>query len=131
MKSRVLIFLAVLAAAVAASALRAADEAPPPGKQFLYVLKLVPRLHDDTAWTPADNAVIGRHFLHLKSAVERRQVVLAGRTDEPGDRTMGLVIFEAADIGAARAFMNSDPAVAEGIMTATLHPYAIALQRKQ
>jgi uncharacterized protein YciI len=107
-----------------------AKASAPAKPQFLYVLRLVPRLHDDKAWTPADEAVIGRHFNHLKAAAERGQVILAGRTQEAGDKTMGLVIFEAADEAAARAFMNSDPAVAEKIMTASLHPYAIAMRGK-
>ena len=70
------------------------------------------------------------HFAHLKAATAERKVILAGRTLEPGDKTFGLVIFEAADESAARKFMNRDPAVAEKIMTAELHPYAVALQRK-
>ena len=98
--------------------------------QFLYVLRLVPRLHDDKAWTDADNAIIGRHFAHLKSATERGWVILAGRTLESGDKTFGLVIFEAANANDARAFMNNDPSVAERIMTAELHPYAVALRAK-
>ena len=49
---------------------------------------------------------------------------------EPGEKTFGLVIFEAIDETAARAFMNSDPAVMEKIMTAELHPYMVALQLK-
>ena len=113
-------------------AAQAAEAAPAPKAvpQWLYVLKLVPRLHDDKAWTKADERVIGEHFRHLQGLVAKRTVILAGRTDEPGDRTMGLVIFEAADEAAARALMLSDPAVVGGIMTATLHPYAVALLRK-
>ena len=57
-------------------------------------------------------------------------MILAGRTDEPMDRRFGLVIFEAEGEEAAQAFMQSDPAVTGGVMTATLHPYSIALQRK-
>jgi uncharacterized protein YciI len=107
--------------------------APPPApkpKQFLYVLKLVPRLHDDKAWTDADKATGSQHFAHLTAATKAGQVILAGRTMEPGARTFGLVIFEAADETVARAFMNSDPAVVNQIMTAELHPYQVALQRK-
>lgn len=99
-------------------------------KQFMYVLRLVPRLHDDSAWTDADKAVTGRHFAHLTAATKAGQVILAGRTMEPGAKTFGVVIFEAADESAARSFMNSDPAIGEKIMTAELHPYAVALQRK-
>jgi uncharacterized protein YciI len=57
-------------------------------------------------------------------------VILAGRTSEPGDKTFGLVIFEAKDDAAAQHFMESDPSVVAGVMTATLHPYTVALQRK-
>ncbi|HET9694449.1 MAG TPA: YciI family protein [Steroidobacteraceae bacterium] len=102
-----------------------------PAQQFLYVLRLVPRLHDDAAWTEADNAAVARHFEHLKQATAAGKVILAGRTREPGDKTFGLVIFEAADEAEAQRFMAADPAVVAGVMTATLHPYAVALQRER
>jgi len=99
-------------------------------KTFLIVLRLPPRLHDEKAWTEADNAAVGAHFQRLKAATEARQVILAGRTHESGDKTMGLVVFTATDEAAAREFMNGDPCVAAGVMTATLHPYDLALLRK-
>jgi hypothetical protein len=34
-----------------------------------------------------------------------------------------------ANEAAARAFMAADPAIAEKIMTAELHPYRVAIQR--
>jgi uncharacterized protein len=87
-------------------------------------------LHDDKAWTDADKAVAGRHFANLTAATKAGQVILAGRTLEPGATTFGLVIFEATDETAAQTFMNGDPAVVDKIMTAELHPYQVALQRK-
>lgn len=101
-----------------------------PQKHFLIVLKLVPRLHDDQAWTKDDQALVSAHFRRLKTTLEAGQLVLAGRTEEPGDRTVGLVIFKAPDEAAAREFMLADPCVAAGVMTATLHPYGIALMQK-
>jgi uncharacterized protein YciI len=124
-----LLLLTPFALFAAESKSPATPPAPKP-KQFLYVLKLVPRLHDDKAWTDADKATASQHFAHLTAATKAGQVILAGRTMEPGARTFGLVIFEAADETAARAFMNSDPAVVNQIMTAELHPYQVALQRK-
>jgi uncharacterized protein YciI len=97
--------------------------------QFLYILRLVSRLRDETAWTDVDHAAIGRHFAYLQTAAGRGQVILAGRTAEPFDRTFGLVVFEAADEAAARAFLAGDPAVAGKIMTAELPPYRVAGQR--
>ncbi|MGH6631015.1 MAG: YciI family protein, partial [Burkholderiales bacterium] len=90
----------------------------------------VPRLRDEKAWTPADQAVVGRHLAHLQAASVAGKLVLAGRTQEPLNQTFGIAIFEAPDDAAARAFMQSDPAVSESIMTAELHPYRIAAQRQ-
>lgn len=105
-----------------------ASDAKP--KQFIYVLRLVPRLHDDSAWTKEDEMAISRHLTRFKHAIEKGELILAGRTKEPGAKTFGIAIFEAADEAAARAFMESDPAVVAGLMTAELHPFAVALQRK-
>ena len=109
-------------------AAEAGAAARPP--QFVYVLRLPPRLHQQAAWTPDDQRAVSAHFEHLKQATAAGQVILAGRTGEPLDQTFGLVIFEAADEAAARRFMQADPAVAAGVMSATLHPYAVALMRR-
>ena len=99
-------------------------------KQFIYVLRLVPRLHADSAWTKEDSAALERHFTRFQDAGKSGQLILAGRTSESGDKTFGIAIFEAPDEDAARKFMQEDPAVAGGLMTAELHPFAVALQRK-
>jgi uncharacterized protein YciI len=99
-------------------------------KQFIYVLHLVPRLHDDKAWTADDKAAVDRHLANFKAAVQSGELILAGRTRETGDKTFGIAVFEAVDEAAARKFMEADPAVAAGVMTAELHPFAVVLQRK-
>lgn len=103
---------------------------PEKPKQFIYVLRLVPRLHSDSAWTKEDQEALGRHFARFKKAIETGELILAGRTMEPGDKTFGIAIFHAPDEKAARSFMESDPAVVSGLMTAELHPFAVALERK-
>jgi uncharacterized protein YciI len=99
-------------------------------KQFIYVLRLVPRLYSDSAWTQEDKMALSRHFTRFKHAIETGELILAGRTSEPGDKTFGIAIFEANNEAAARKFMESDPAVVAGLMTAELHPFSVALQRK-
>lgn len=99
-------------------------------KQFIYVLRLVPRLYADSAWTREDNMAISRHFVRFQHAVETGELILTGRTSEPGDKTFGIAIFQAKDEESARKFMESDPAVVAGLMTAELHPFAVALERK-
>ena len=125
-------FLALLGAVLVACGFAArAQSAAPARPQFLCLLRLPARLHDRNAWTDKDNAAVSAHFARLARGAEAGQVVLAGRTSEPLDQSFGIVIFEADNEEAARAFMNADPAVQAGVMTATLHPYSIALQRKQ
>ena len=99
-------------------------------KQFIYVLRLVPRLYSDANWTKEDETVLERHFARFQEATKSGQLILAGRTKEPGDKTFGIAIFEAADEAAARTFMENDPCVAAGLMTSQLHPFAVALERK-
>lgn len=98
-------------------------------KQFVYVLELVPRLHDDNNWSQTDKDIVDRHFIRLKKYTEEKKVMLAGRTTNKSSESFGLVIFEAASEEEAIEFMDGDPAVLEGIMTAKLYPYRVALIR--
>jgi len=97
--------------------------------QFIYLVHLAPRLHEEKGWTPQDREVAMRHFERLKVAGAHGPVIMAGRTEESADKTFEIVIFEAPDAIAARAFMESDPGVKAGIMIAELHPYLVAVER--
>jgi uncharacterized protein YciI len=131
MKNRCwLLFIFVVCILAIGQSLNAQESKAGKPKQFIYVLRLVPRLYSDSAWTNEDSAVLKRHFVRFQRAAKSGQLILAGRTSEPGDKTFGIAIFEAADEEAAKKFMQEDPAVAGGLMTADLHPFAVALQRK-
>src|SRR5438552_16362158 len=56
-------------------------------KQFIYVLHLAPRRYDDKAWTAEDKAAVDRHSVRSREATKSGQIILAGRTREPGDKT--------------------------------------------
>jgi uncharacterized protein YciI len=124
---RFIIPLACICIMVQSSAAQTPEAKP---KQFIYVLRLVPRLYSDAAWTQEDKMALDRHFARFQHAIETGELILAGRTREPGDKTFGIAIFEANDETGARKFMESDPAVVAGLMTAELHPFSVALQRK-
>ena len=98
-------------------------------KQYIYVLKLIPTLLDERNWTAKEEDIVGRHFRKLQDLLAEGKLILAGKTDGLDERTFGIVIFEADSEEEARTIMNSDPAVAEGIMTAELFPYTVALLR--
>jgi uncharacterized protein YciI len=119
---------AVPAADSAEAAAQPAAEATKP-QQFVAVLRLVPRLHVQSAWTLADEQAVGRHFRRLQEGAAAGNVILAGRTQEPLEETFGLIVFEAADPAAARTWAEADPAVAAGVMTVEVHPYQVAIER--
>ena len=81
-----LLFVAsfLLGTALLSSSIRASESTPAPEpKTFVYVLRLIPRLHDDKAWTEKDVAIVQRHASHLTAETKARRVILAGRTTEP------------------------------------------------
>jgi uncharacterized protein YciI len=126
------VFLATpLAQAQTTNTVAPSPHAPAKAQQYLYMLRVAPQLHDESKWTDKHKTAAVKHFERLKKAAADGKVVLAGRTTEAMDKTFGLVIFEADSEADARKFMEADPAVVAGVMTATLHPYSVALQRKQ
>ena len=99
-------------------------------KQFVYVLKLIPRLLDEKNWTAQDNAIVGRHFRRLQQLHKAGKVMLAGRTlNESDPSQFGVVILEVSGEEEARKIMEEDDAVKEKIMTAQLFPFSVALIR--
>ena len=99
-------------------------------KQFIYILKLRPDLLITDNWTEVENQVVQEHFNRLEKDTMRNKVILAGRTltgENPDG--FGVVIFEDYSIEDARVYMNADPSVKSGIMTAELFPYRVALMR--
>lgn len=94
---------------------------------YIYVLRLVKRLYDDDAWTEKDKIIVNDHFIRLKQDHEKGIVKLAGRTERTDDDGFGIVIFEAPDDMAADGYMNDDPAVRHGLMTAKVRRFRPAI----
>lgn len=98
-------------------------------QQFIYVLKLIPRLLDTTAWTQEEDQIINNHFQYLQQLSREGKVVLAGRTLIMDETTFGLVILEVDSEEEGRSIMENDPAVQHQLMTASFYPYRIAIMR--
>jgi len=95
--------------------------------EFLYVLRVTrPAMLTDGP-TAAEAAVVGRHFEYLSELTLQGIVLMAGRTLTTDESTRGYVVLRAPDEKVARSLMAGDPAVAEGVMTAELFPYKVAL----
>jgi len=95
--------------------------------QFLYRIQPT-RLEMLTEGpTEREASIVNEHFEYLQKLVAEGVVFMAGRTQNIGERTFGIVVFEAATESAAVALMQNDPVVKLGVMKAELFPYRIAL----
>ena len=74
--------------------------------------------------TDEEEAAMQAHFAYLKQATAAGTVLLAGPCL---DETFGLVVFQAEDDQAARAFMYNDPSVQANVMMAELHPFRLSM----
>jgi uncharacterized protein len=97
-------------------------------QEFLYKLQLVRGDMLRTGPTAAEQAVVAEHFAYLQNLHAQGTIILVGRTLTTDENTMGLTIFRAESEDAARKIMNDDPAVKQGVMTATLYPFKVILQ---
>jgi len=95
-------------------------------QQWLYVLHPKRPEMLVSGPTPEEQATIGRHAEHVANLAANGVMLMVGRTQTTTPDTLGLAVFIAEDEGRARAIMESDPAVAGGVMTAELFPYRIA-----
>jgi uncharacterized protein YciI len=80
--------------------------------------------------TPEEDEIIDQHAAYFEALTQEGVVIQVGRTLNTDETSFGLTIFEAEDELAAREIMENDPAVKNGLMTATLYPYRVALSRK-
>jgi uncharacterized protein YciI len=95
--------------------------------EWLYILK-VTRLEMLTEGsTEEEDRIVGEHFQHLKRLLDEGITILMGRTANNDEDTMGLVVFRAENEAEARRIMERDPAISNGVMSATLYPYRVAL----
>ena len=98
-------------------------------EEYIYVLKLRPDLLNDDAWTDAEEKIVGAHFKRLEKDTENGKVILAGRTLTNTPDGFGIVIFKDKSWESAKEYMESDPAVKKGVMTATLFPFRTSLMK--
>jgi len=100
-------------------------------KQYLYTIKPTRMAMLTGGPTAAEESALSQHFSHLQELTEKGIVIMAGRTQTADPDTFGIVILKAGSEADAQSIMQSDPAVAHGVMHATLYPFRIAIKAQQ
>ncbi|WP_377890820.1 YciI family protein [Alkalihalobacillus sp. R86527] len=98
---------------------------------YLYKLKLIPELVDANNWTEKENKIVSEHFNALQALLKENTLIMAGRTMNDDESAFGVVVIQTNSEEEAAAIMKKDPAVREGIMTAELFPYRVALYNEE
>jgi uncharacterized protein len=96
---------------------------------FIYILRLQPQYRKAENWTDETNRIVGEHFNYLKNLNENGIALLVGKSDYDNDHpdNFGICIFYAENMDDARALMNNDPCIVNGVMYAELHPFRVVL----
>lgn len=95
--------------------------------QFLYRIRPVRVAMLAEGPTNQEVSIIGEHFTYLAKLVEDGIVLMAGRTLNTDAQSFGIVVFVSESEPEARALMDGDPAVRQGLMEAELFPFTVAL----
>ncbi len=94
--------------------------------EFIYFIEPV-RATFNEDYTEDEAKIVAQHFAYLQALLAGGRLILAGRTTE--ERPTGIVVFEAADLAAAREVYENDPAVKAGLFKGRVAPYRVALSR--
>ena len=96
-------------------------------KQYLY--RIQPKRSNMLAegLTPYESDTMAKHFVYLQQLTQQGILILAGRTLNTDEDTFGIAVIKAHSEEEARAIMDNDPAVSQGVMNARLFPYRVAL----
>lgn len=106
---------------------------PPP--LWLGTFRLRPDLRDPSHWSDAEHGAVSAHLKRLQQGAAEGRVLFAGRTDDRdgagwlAEATIGIAVFAAEGRAAAESYINDDPAVVAGVMTATVQSYRLAVSR--
>ncbi len=100
-----------------------ANPLQPPADVFMYTLHPTrPAMLTEGA-TDAEKALAAQHWIYSQELLAKKVIVFAGRTMDRTADSFASCVIRAASEAAARAIMESDPAVAGGVFRARLFPY--------
>ena len=77
--------------------------------------------------TAEESRHVGEHFEYCSNLVASGKMLLAGRTVGTLSETIGILILHAESDEEVALIVSSDPAVSNGVMTAEVQPFRLAL----
>lgn len=101
--------------------------------QFVYFMQAVDpaKAASRDNWTPRDAETFDLHWANLERLRDAGVLILAGRCQDADGSGPAMCILEVGSEEEARRIFDSEPFIARGFAKGTLHPYRVALSRKE
>lgn len=94
-------------------------------KLFVSHLLLKPAYQDPSTWDSSVQETFNLHSEFVNRAVRHGRVMLVGQTETVPQDNFGMLVFEAENQAEADEILNSDPAIARGIMVGKAFPFKL------
>ena len=114
-----------------AAGLAAQQAAPPVVRQFLVRIEPVRADFAMNNVTAEERPLLAAHAGYLKQLLAEGKLVTAGQAFPGGGPVFGIEILEAADLEAAKAILEGDPAVKGKVFRGEVFPYRTVFQREK
>jgi len=78
--------------------------------------------------TEEEDRIVGEHFAYLRRLRAEGKLLVAGPSQAGVGDTFGIAVIDTEDEAEARAVLEADPAIVNGVMTGELRPFRIAVR---
>jgi uncharacterized protein YciI len=101
--------------------------------QYMYVMHAVDssKAASQDGWTAEDHETFDLHWSRLERLKEEGTLLLAGRSQDADGAGPAIVIFEADSADDAQRIFEEEPFLTRNFARCTLHPFRVALSRKE
>lgn len=101
--------------------------------QFMYVMQAADpaRAQSRDAWTREDAETFDLHWANLERLRDAGILILAGRAQDADGSGPAICILEVDSDEEARRIFEAEPFIQHGFATGRLHPFRVAISRKE
>lgn len=101
--------------------------------QYIYFIQAVDpsKAASRDNWAPEDEETFGLHWANLERLRDAGVLILAGRAQDADGTGPAIAILEVESEDEARRIFESEPFFTRGFATGKLHPFSVAISRKE
>lgn len=101
--------------------------------QYIYLIQAVDtsKAASRESWTPEDEETFRLHWANLERLRDAGVLILAGRAQDADGTGPAICILEVDSEDEAQSIFESEPFFTRGFATGRLHPFRVAIARKE